>query len=104
MGCTTLDSMLNNWVEGHEWIRVHFGPQFEPRVGWSLDPFGPSSTQAVLQAFMGMDAWFFTRIGSDVVDAMKKAQSLEFVWVPRQRLKPWSLLITLLKVHLLLPL
>ena len=80
MGCTTLDSMLNNWVEGHEWIRQHFGPEYEPRVGWSLDPFGPSSTQAVLQAYMGMDAWFFTRISSDAVDNMKKERGLEFVW------------------------
>ena len=80
MGCTTLDSMLNNWVEGHEWIRQHFGAAFEPRVGWSLDPFGPSSTQAVLQAYMGMDAWVFTRISSDLVEQMKKNQSLEFVW------------------------
>jgi lysosomal alpha-mannosidase len=80
MGCTTLDSMLNNWVEGHEWIRTHFGAEYEPRVGWSLDPFGPSSTQAVLQAYMGMDAWFFTRISSDEVAQRKKAQEVEFVW------------------------
>ena len=40
MGATTLDSMLNNWVEGHEWVRANLGAQFEPRIGWSLDPFG----------------------------------------------------------------
>lgn len=80
MGCTTLDSMLNNWVEGHEFIKRVFGPEFEPRVGWSLDPFGPSSTQAVLQAYMGMDAWMFTRIASDLVEEMKKERGLEFVW------------------------
>lgn len=80
MGCTTVDSMLNNWVEGHSWIAQHFGSEFLPRVGWSLDPFGPSVSQAVLQAMMGMDAWFFTRITGSDVDARKEAKALEFVW------------------------
>ena len=25
MGCTTYDSMLNNWVEGHLWLKQRFG-------------------------------------------------------------------------------
>ena len=80
MGSTTLDSMLNNWVEGHEWIRANLGAEYEPRIGWSLDPFGMSSSQAVLQALQGMDAWFFTRLSGSEVDARKAAKSLEFVW------------------------
>ena len=80
MGCTTLDSMLNNWVEGHEWIRTNIGAEYMPKIGWSLDPFGMSATQAVLQAEMGMDAWFFTRVTDEIVDEMKKNKSLEFVW------------------------
>lgn len=40
MGCTTYDSMISNWVEGHLWINETFGSQYRPRVGWSLDPFG----------------------------------------------------------------
>ena len=80
MGATTLDSMMNNWMEGHEWIRTNVGSAYAPRVGWSLDPFGMSSTQAVLQAMMGMDAWFFTRLSADVVEQRKRDRSLEFVW------------------------
>ena len=80
MGCTTLDSMVNNWVEGHQWIVAHIGSEHVPRVGWSLDPFGPSASQAVLQALQGFDAWFFTRISGDEVEARKKARALEFVW------------------------
>ena len=80
MGCTTLDSMLNNWVEGHEWIRANIGEAYMPKIGWSLDPFGMSATQAVLQAKMGMDAWFFTRVTDEIVDEMKQNKSLEFVW------------------------
>lgn len=80
MGCTTVDSMLNNWVEGHQWLKEKFGEQARPRVGWSLDPFGQSGSQAVLQSLLGMEAWFFTRINGDTIDAMKKDQGLEFVW------------------------
>ena len=80
MGCTTTDSMLSNWVEGHLWLKEHFGEGAQPRVGWSLDPFGMSATQAVLQALMGMDAWFFTRLTDTVVADMKKSKGLEFVW------------------------
>ena len=80
MGATTLDSMLNNWQEGHEWIRTHFGAEYNPRVGWSLDPFGMSATQAVLQSLQGMDAWFFTRLSAPDIASRKAARSLEFVW------------------------
>ena len=53
---------------------------FDGTVGWSLDPFGLSTTQAVMQSLMGFDAWFFTRVPDGVVDAGKKRQELEFVW------------------------
>ena len=79
-GCTTYDSMLNNWIEGHLWIKNEFGPEAAPHVGWSLDPFGLSTTQAVLQSLMGFDAWFFTRVSSFVIDEGKKNKTLEFVW------------------------
>eukprot|EP01065_Artemidia_motanka_P014126 TRINITY_DN18099_c0_g1_i1.p1 TRINITY_DN18099_c0_g1~~TRINITY_DN18099_c0_g1_i1.p1 ORF type:complete len:1069 (+),score=319.29 TRINITY_DN18099_c0_g1_i1:58-3264(+) len=80
MGCTTLDSMVNNWVQGHQWINRTLGSGVRPRVGWSLDPFGQSTTQAVLQALSGMDAWFFTRLSKEVVADMKAQKGLEFVW------------------------
>ena len=80
MGCTTYDSMLNNWVEGHLWIKERFGSSARPKIGWSLDPFGMSSSQAVLQSLIGMEAWFFTRLSSNVVSDMKKNKGLEFIW------------------------
>ena len=78
MGATTLDAMMNNWVLGHEWIRSTFGAEFEPRIGWSLDPFGMSASQAVLQALQGMDAWFFTRLSADTIQERKASKGLEF--------------------------
>jgi hypothetical protein len=80
MGCTTYDSMLNNWLEGHLWIKKTFGAAVRPRIGWSLDPFGLSASQAVLQALMGFDAWFFTRVSGDVLQKAKDEKSLEFLW------------------------
>jgi hypothetical protein len=80
MGCTTYDSMLNNWMEGHLWIKDKFGPEARPKLGWSLDPFGMSTTQAVLQALIGMEAWVFTRLSNSVIDDMKKNKGLEFIW------------------------
>ena len=80
MGCTTYDSMLNNWREGHLWIREKFGAAAAPRVGWSLDPFGISSSQAVLQSLMGFDAYFFTRVSDDVLAQAKANKTVEFVW------------------------
>ena len=61
--------MINNWLEGHLWIKEKFGAAARPRVGWSLDPFGLSTSQAVMQSLMGFDAWFFTRVSSSVLAA-----------------------------------
>eukprot|EP00039_Didymoeca_costata_P011753 m.166415 g.166415 ORF g.166415 m.166415 type:complete len:1037 (+) comp15278_c0_seq5:70-3180(+) len=80
MGCTTYDSMLSNWVEGHQWIVDNFGESARPRTGWSLDPFGISPSQAVLQALAGFDAWFFTRLPATLVGNMKQDKTLEFLW------------------------
>lgn len=78
MGATTLDGMLSNWQQGHDWLRNEGLPM--PKIGWSLDPFGLSGSQAVLQALMGFDAWFFTRVGNDRVAQGKTDKSIEFLW------------------------
>ena len=72
--------MLSNWQEGHSWLLQQFGPAARPRVGWSLDPFGLSATQATLQSMLGMDAWFFTRVPKTTLANMKADQTLEFIW------------------------
>jgi hypothetical protein len=35
-----------------------------PRIGWHVDPFGHSSTNARLFADMGFEAWFFAWLDS----------------------------------------
>jgi hypothetical protein len=34
----------------------------KPKIGWQIDAFGHSSTNAMLFAEMGFDAWFFGRL------------------------------------------
>jgi len=36
--------------------------------------------QSVLQALMGIDSWFFTRVSGDVLSKAKANKSVEFVW------------------------
>ena len=78
--CTHHDDMMNNMMVGHEFLEKEFN--FQPRVGWHIDPFGHSNGNPRLFAEMGMDAWFFARI--DYQDKEKRLQekSMEWVWKP----------------------
>lgn len=42
-------------------LKETFGSDAIPRVGWQVDPFGHSSTQAAFSALYGFDAQFFGR-------------------------------------------
>ena len=89
MGCTDYDGMLNNMGVGHQFLRDTFSPlNVVPRTGWSLDPFGISSTQAIFYSLMGMDSYVFTRLSKHTVDSMKLNQSLEFNWQASSSLSP----------------
>ena len=52
--------MLINMMKGHEFVLKEFAVR--PRVGWAVDAFGHSNTNARLFAEMGFDAFFFSRI------------------------------------------
>ena len=88
MGCTTFDSMFSNFMAGHQFIVNHFGEAARPRVGWSLDPFGISASNAIFYALAGFDAYFFTRLPFDTVADMKAQRTGEFVWRPSSTLPP----------------
>lgn len=53
--------MIDQTTVGHRLLLEEFGAI--PRVGWQIDPFGHSATQAaLLSAEMGFDSLFFGRI------------------------------------------
>lgn len=53
-------AMIDQTTRGHDFLRKTFGKR--PTVGWQIDPFGHSSTQAgLLAAQVGFDALFFGR-------------------------------------------
>ena len=58
--CTTYDDMIDNMMKGQTFLKKEF--DYVPKVGWQIDPFGHSSTNARLFAEMGFEGLFFTRI------------------------------------------
>ena len=66
--CPTYEDMINNMKIGHDFILENFN--VKPRIGWQIDPFGHSNTNARIFAEMGFDAWFFARL--DYADKEKR--------------------------------
>eukprot|EP00245_Coleochaete_scutata_P006046 TRINITY_DN20159_c0_g1_i1.p1 TRINITY_DN20159_c0_g1~~TRINITY_DN20159_c0_g1_i1.p1 ORF type:complete len:1052 (-),score=194.38 TRINITY_DN20159_c0_g1_i1:847-4002(-) len=73
--------MIDQTTLGHRYIREQFGKDAAPRIGWQIDPFGHSSTQAsLLSAEVGFDGLFFARADYADITKRRKEQSMEFVW------------------------
>ena len=72
-------AMIDQTTRGHRFLKEEF--DFIPRIGWQIDPFGHSSTQAGLfGSVLGFDAMFFGRADWEDMEERKKSKSLEFVW------------------------
>ncbi len=72
-------SMIDQTTLGHRFLKEEFG--FTPRVGWQLDPFGHSATQASLMCdAVGFDALFFGRIDYQDFELRQERQALELIW------------------------
>ena len=55
--------MIDQTTLGHQFLLNEFGADHIPTIGWQVDPFGHSATQAaLLSAEVGFDALFFGRI------------------------------------------
>ena len=53
-------AMIDQMTVGHQFLDRTFG--YNPRIGWQVDPFGHSSTQASLMTgALGFDALYFGR-------------------------------------------
>ncbi|GHP04865.1 hypothetical protein PPROV_000361700 [Pycnococcus provasolii] len=72
-------AMLDQTAVGHRFLRQEF--DYTPSVGWQVDPFGHSHTQAtLLTRGVGFDAWYFGREDYGDLLRRKLAQELEFGW------------------------
>mmetsp|Transcript_22531 Transcript_22531/g.50755 ORF Transcript_22531/g.50755 Transcript_22531/m.50755 type:complete len:1065 (-) Transcript_22531:1137-4331(-) len=79
--CTHFVSMIENTAFGHRFLREQFN--YKPRVGWQIDPFGHSATQAsLLSAQMGFDALYFARIDWQEAKRRTERREMEMVWQP----------------------
>lgn len=75
------EDIIDQMTLGHRFALEELGAC--PNVGWHIDPFGHSSTQAALFAQMGFDAFFFSRIDyQDKVNRVNKS-ALEMIWRPK---------------------
>ena len=71
--CPSYQDMINNHMLGHEFALKEFG--VKSRIGWQIDPFGHSNTNARIFADMGFDAWFFGRM--DWADYQNRVENKE---------------------------
>jgi len=73
--------MIDQTTLGHQFIREEFGESAIPTVGWQIDPFGHSATQAaLLGADVGLDGMFFARIDYQDKTVRLANKALETIW------------------------
>eukprot|EP01087_Luapelamoeba_hula_P010477 TRINITY_DN2776_c0_g1_i2.p1 TRINITY_DN2776_c0_g1~~TRINITY_DN2776_c0_g1_i2.p1 ORF type:complete len:1012 (-),score=176.54 TRINITY_DN2776_c0_g1_i2:20-3019(-) len=76
--CTLYPATIDQMTEGHTFLYNNFGVR--PTIGWQIDPFGHSNTQAALFAQMGFNAVFFARSDYQDYERRKNTSQLEFIW------------------------
>jgi alpha-mannosidase len=71
--------MIDQTTLGHRFLLNEFN--FVPRIGWQIDPFGHSATQAsLLSAEVGFEGLFFARIDYQDLAIRTANSNLEFMW------------------------
>lgn len=94
---TYYQSIIDQMTLGHEFLLNEFG--VKPTIGWHIDPFGHSSTQASLFALMGFDAFMFGRIDYEDKILRMEEKNLEFVWRPSPSLGASNEIFTVVTYH-----
>lgn len=57
------EDIIDQMTVGHKYLLDNFN--VIPHIGWQVDPFGHSSTQALFTHLMGFDGWFMGRIDEE---------------------------------------
>lgn len=77
--------MIDQTTTGHSFLKNELG--VIPTVGWQLDPFGHSATQAsLLTARAGFNALYFGRIDYQDLSLRHQEKACEGVWDSSQNL------------------
>lgn len=71
--------MIDQTTLGHKFLLDQFGVQ--PKVGWQIDPFGHSATQAALLSYeVGFESLFFKRVDYQDLAHRQATNTTEFIW------------------------
>ena len=76
--CPNYEDMINNMYLGHQFLKKEFG--IRPKIGWMLDAFGHSATNARLFTEFGFEAMFFARLDDKDREERVKNHELTFLW------------------------
>ncbi|CAD8185155.1 unnamed protein product [Paramecium octaurelia] len=79
---TYYEDIIDQMTLGHKFLLENFN--YIPTIGWQIDTFGHSNTQALFSNMMGFNAWFFGRIDQEDRLKREKNKELEFVIHPDQ--------------------
>eukprot|EP00126_Sphaerothecum_destruens_P011288 Sdes_comp20887_c0_seq2m17982 len=76
--CVYYRDAITNMEAGFEFLLQEF--DVRPRTAWQIDPFGHSSTQAMIFSRLGFEAFFMTRIDYQDKDLRIRQKNLQFLW------------------------
>ncbi|ESO95060.1 hypothetical protein LOTGIDRAFT_188902 [Lottia gigantea] len=71
-------AMIDQLIEGHQWLNGTLG--VKPKAGWSIDPFGYSSTMAYILREADFSNMLIQRVHYSIKKYLAKEKSLEFMW------------------------
>lgn len=73
-------ALIEEMISGHEWLKSNIDSSVRPSYGWSIDPFGYSSTMAYILKQMGFDGMLIQRIHYHLKKQLALTNDLEFMW------------------------
>jgi alpha-mannosidase II len=78
---TNYYAMIEQLIEGHEWLRINIDKSINPINGWAIDPFGYSPTMAYLLKEMGFENMVIQRVHYHLKKYFALTNRLEFNWI-----------------------
>lgn len=92
-------STIEQMIEGHEWLKANVDKSINPKYGWSIDPFGHSSTMPYILKQMGFEGMLIQRIHYHFKKHLALTNDLEILW--RQQWSPGSSKDTSILCHIM---